>query len=161
MYLAGIIPGPTEPSGDQLNHFLEPLIDELIDSWERGFSSPILLHREAASLVLPSPASFATFQLLENLPSLPASPATSTAVLATVFIPRHLAVQTSIPSVGSFTTKFSCGTTHTSTGMLNHRKSRINCSVPMACGGHHFGIYLIGTLRNSSSSIQCTVFWKV
>jgi len=35
MYLAGIIPGPTEPSGDQLNHFLEPLIDELIDSWER------------------------------------------------------------------------------------------------------------------------------
>ena len=36
MYLAGIIPGPTEPSGDQLNHFLEPLIDELVDSWERG-----------------------------------------------------------------------------------------------------------------------------
>ena len=36
MYLAGIIPGPTEPSGDQLNHFLEPLIDELIDSWEKG-----------------------------------------------------------------------------------------------------------------------------
>ena len=36
MYLACIVPGPIEPSGDQLNHFLEPLIDELIDSWEKG-----------------------------------------------------------------------------------------------------------------------------
>ena len=36
LYLAGIVPGPTEPSGDQLNHFLEPLIDDLVDSWERG-----------------------------------------------------------------------------------------------------------------------------
>ena len=38
MYLAGIIPGPLEPSGDQLNHFLEPLIEDMVESWERGGS---------------------------------------------------------------------------------------------------------------------------
>ena len=32
MYLAGIIPGPTEPSGTKLNHFLKPLINDFIDS---------------------------------------------------------------------------------------------------------------------------------
>jgi len=36
MYLAGIIPGPSEPSGDQLNHFLEPLIEDMVESWESG-----------------------------------------------------------------------------------------------------------------------------
>jgi hypothetical protein len=36
MYLAGIIPGPSEPSGDELNHFLDPLVDDMVISWERG-----------------------------------------------------------------------------------------------------------------------------
>ena len=36
MYLAGIIPGLCEPSADQLNHFLDPLISNMVDSWERG-----------------------------------------------------------------------------------------------------------------------------
>ena len=36
MYLAGIIPGLHEPSADQLNHFLDPLVSDLVDSWERG-----------------------------------------------------------------------------------------------------------------------------
>jgi hypothetical protein len=36
MYLAGIIPGPSEPSGDQLNHFLDPVVDDLVKSWECG-----------------------------------------------------------------------------------------------------------------------------
>jgi hypothetical protein len=36
MYLAGIIPGPHEPSGDQLNFFMNPLVDDMVESWERG-----------------------------------------------------------------------------------------------------------------------------
>lgn len=45
MFLAGIMPGPNEPPGDQLNHFLEPLIDDMVESWERGISfSRMALH---------------------------------------------------------------------------------------------------------------------
>ncbi|KIJ09714.1 hypothetical protein PAXINDRAFT_57719, partial [Paxillus involutus ATCC 200175] len=36
MYPAGIIPGPHEPSGDQLNHFLDPLVSDMVESWDRG-----------------------------------------------------------------------------------------------------------------------------
>ena len=36
MYVAGIIPGPTEPHDVQLNHYMQPLIDELTQSYERG-----------------------------------------------------------------------------------------------------------------------------
>lgn len=36
MYLAGIIPGPSEPSGDQLNHFLDPVVDDMLESWKHG-----------------------------------------------------------------------------------------------------------------------------
>jgi hypothetical protein len=36
MYLARIIPGPSEPSGDQLNHFLDPIVDDFVESWECG-----------------------------------------------------------------------------------------------------------------------------
>jgi len=36
MYVAGIIPGPTEPHDVQLNHYIRPLIDELTLSYERG-----------------------------------------------------------------------------------------------------------------------------
>ena len=36
IYLAGIIPGPQEPSLQQLNHFLRPLVDELIQLWYHG-----------------------------------------------------------------------------------------------------------------------------
>lgn len=36
IYLAGIIPGPHEPSLDQLNHFLAPLIDNLLELWHEG-----------------------------------------------------------------------------------------------------------------------------
>jgi hypothetical protein len=38
MYLAGIIPGPSEPHLTELNHYLRPLIDDLKASWERGFT---------------------------------------------------------------------------------------------------------------------------
>ena len=38
MFLADIVPGPNEPPGDQLNHFIEPLINEMVESWERGIS---------------------------------------------------------------------------------------------------------------------------
>jgi hypothetical protein len=36
MYVAGIIPGPKEPRMTGLNHYLRPLIDDLVVSWQRG-----------------------------------------------------------------------------------------------------------------------------
>ncbi len=36
VYLAGVIPGPNEPETHQMNHFLRPLIDDLLDAWYRG-----------------------------------------------------------------------------------------------------------------------------
>lgn len=37
IYLAAIIPGPHEPELHQVNHFLRPLIDDLLVLWHRGF----------------------------------------------------------------------------------------------------------------------------
>lgn len=36
MFLAGIIPGPHEPSKEEINHFLRPLIDDLLKSYFDG-----------------------------------------------------------------------------------------------------------------------------
>ena len=36
LYLAGIIPGPSQPSLENLNHYIRPLINDLTISWERG-----------------------------------------------------------------------------------------------------------------------------
>jgi hypothetical protein len=36
LYLAGIIPGPREPSVEELNQYLAPLIDDATVSWDRG-----------------------------------------------------------------------------------------------------------------------------
>ena len=36
MYLAGIIPGPREPSLTQINHLLRPLVGELLEFWSPG-----------------------------------------------------------------------------------------------------------------------------
>ncbi|KAG2057218.1 hypothetical protein BDR06DRAFT_878347 [Suillus hirtellus] len=36
MYLIGIIPGPTKPSTDQINHFLKLLMDDLLPFWDPG-----------------------------------------------------------------------------------------------------------------------------
>jgi hypothetical protein len=35
-YLVGIIPGPKEPQTDQMNHFLRPLVDDLLSAWKNG-----------------------------------------------------------------------------------------------------------------------------
>jgi hypothetical protein len=35
--LVGVLPGPTEPNGHQLNHYLEPLVEELQTLWKTGF----------------------------------------------------------------------------------------------------------------------------
>jgi hypothetical protein len=37
MYLAGIIPGPREPHLTDLNHYMRPLMDDMVVSWERGY----------------------------------------------------------------------------------------------------------------------------
>ena len=34
MYLAGIIPAPHKPHGHEFNHFLDPLIEDMAESWE-------------------------------------------------------------------------------------------------------------------------------
>lgn len=41
LFLVGVIPGPKEPSLDEINHFMRPLVDNLLPSWEHGtwFSS--------------------------------------------------------------------------------------------------------------------------
>jgi hypothetical protein len=36
MYLAGIIPGPREPHLTDINHYLRPLVDDLVPAFERG-----------------------------------------------------------------------------------------------------------------------------
>ncbi|KAI9059822.1 hypothetical protein FKP32DRAFT_1535489, partial [Trametes sanguinea] len=36
VYLVGIIPGPNKPSLEQINHFLKPLVDELLILWDTG-----------------------------------------------------------------------------------------------------------------------------
>jgi hypothetical protein len=36
MFLVGIIPGPNEPSKDEINHFLRPLVDDLLKSYSDG-----------------------------------------------------------------------------------------------------------------------------
>ena len=36
MFLAGIIPGPNEPLKEEINHFLKPLVDDLLKSYFDG-----------------------------------------------------------------------------------------------------------------------------
>lgn len=36
LYLAGIVPGPKEPSLTDLNHYLRPVVDDLLAAWEDG-----------------------------------------------------------------------------------------------------------------------------
>jgi hypothetical protein len=36
IYIAGIIPGPDEPRLTEINHFIEPLINELVEFWNPG-----------------------------------------------------------------------------------------------------------------------------
>jgi Transposase family tnp2 len=36
MFLVGIIPGPREPSLEQINHILQPLVDDLLRFWDPG-----------------------------------------------------------------------------------------------------------------------------
>ncbi|KAJ6567785.1 hypothetical protein B0H10DRAFT_2356873, partial [Mycena sp. CBHHK59/15] len=37
IFLVGIIPGPKEPSGAEMNHLLRPLVDDLEEAWTNGF----------------------------------------------------------------------------------------------------------------------------
>ena len=36
MYIAGVVPGPAEPHTTELNHYVRPIIDDFLVSWERG-----------------------------------------------------------------------------------------------------------------------------
>lgn len=37
MFLAGIIPGPSEPKGDQMDHFIRPIIEQFVQAWSPGY----------------------------------------------------------------------------------------------------------------------------
>ncbi|KIM58795.1 hypothetical protein SCLCIDRAFT_35135, partial [Scleroderma citrinum Foug A] len=60
MYLAGIIPGPTKPSGAELNHFLEPLINNFVDSWQRGIQFSRTSSNETILMCCHAPNTFGT-----------------------------------------------------------------------------------------------------
>ncbi|KIJ28230.1 hypothetical protein M422DRAFT_82668, partial [Sphaerobolus stellatus SS14] len=36
IYVAGIIPGPHEPSLEEVDHYLRPLVDAFLELWEPG-----------------------------------------------------------------------------------------------------------------------------
>lgn len=47
LYLAVIIPGPKEPSTDQMNHFLKPVVNDLLPAWtDRIYFSRMYQHPE-------------------------------------------------------------------------------------------------------------------
>ncbi len=61
IYLVAIIPGPKEPETHQLNHFLRPLIDEMLVLWRRGLVFeidlvPVLVRAAIIPLVCDLPA---------------------------------------------------------------------------------------------------------
>ncbi len=51
IYLAGIIPGPHEPGVDQLHHFLQPLVDELLELWHKGLELQRTALKDAGRLI--------------------------------------------------------------------------------------------------------------
>jgi hypothetical protein len=44
MFLVGIIPGPNEPSMEQINHFLKPLVNDLLESYSTLMGYITLIH---------------------------------------------------------------------------------------------------------------------
>jgi hypothetical protein len=74
MFLAGIIPGPYEPHTTELNHYVRPLIDDMVISWEHGVRySRTALHRTGrlthsaiAAVVCDLPAARSAAQLASH-----------------------------------------------------------------------------------------------
>ncbi len=65
IYLAGVIPGPKEPSLTALNHFLRPLVDELLQFWHAG-----VFVRPTAKRPAGRPVRIAVIPLVCDLPAL-------------------------------------------------------------------------------------------
>lgn len=71
MYVAGIVPGPNQPSLTDLNPYIEPLVDQMEQSWRRGtrfsrtagHSSGRLTRSAIAAAVMDLPAARHTSQL--------------------------------------------------------------------------------------------------
>jgi Transposase family tnp2 len=51
MFLSGVVPGPKEPPLTALNHYLKPLVDDLIDFWEAGVKFSRTYNYETGRLV--------------------------------------------------------------------------------------------------------------
>jgi Transposase family tnp2. len=74
MYVAGIIPGPREPQLTDINHFLRPLIDQMVKSWNQGirfsrtalFPNGRLTRCAIASVVCDLPAARKTAQMTSS-----------------------------------------------------------------------------------------------
>jgi Transposase family tnp2 len=64
MFVAGIIPAPSQPSSTELNHYVRPLIDDMVISWEQGvrysrtasYRSGRMTHSAIAAVVSDLPA---------------------------------------------------------------------------------------------------------
>jgi hypothetical protein len=65
MFLFGIIPGPTEPSLEQVNHLLRPLVEELKLFWNPGHFFPSTASSPKGRMIR-----IAIFPLIADLPSL-------------------------------------------------------------------------------------------
>lgn len=63
MYLAAIIPGPKEPNADEINFFLEPIVDTLYRSYEAG-TRLSRTHRRVAGVVTKSAILMAVMDLV-------------------------------------------------------------------------------------------------
>ena len=64
VFLFGIIPGPREPSLDEVNHLLQPLIDELKEFWTGIFFASTSQHPQGRTIRA------AIFPLIADLPAL-------------------------------------------------------------------------------------------
>ncbi|KAF8576403.1 hypothetical protein K439DRAFT_1649309 [Ramaria rubella] len=61
MYIVGILTGPCEPSLAELNHYMQPLMDDMVVAWERG------IHFSRTSLY--PTGCFAIAASIDNLPA--------------------------------------------------------------------------------------------
>lgn len=50
IYVAGIVPGPKQPSMTELNSYIEPLVDQLEQSWYRGTQFSRTTHHPSGQL---------------------------------------------------------------------------------------------------------------
>ena len=155
MYLAGIIPGPKQPSLENLNHYICPLMKDLAISWERGvlysrttnYPNGRVTHSAIALAVCDLPAA-------RHLAAFARVGSHFFAVHVVVITKATMAESTSI--IGCLETRTYYASMLRNGEMRQHPLivrgySRSMVCVTLSCGACHTGI-LIGSLL----STQCT-----